>query len=640
MSSYLFVFTIGPVQSFISQARTTQDLAAGSKLLSQLMEKASQRCAQTYKDRMTIIYPAGSTPSKPNRLVASLNDLKPEECGKSLEEWGVQEFKTLAEAAFRERFADNIPFPEHYQEQVERFLQTYWAALPYEPEMKYAEVYQQLDRNLRAMKNVRPFEQSVECGRKCALDGERNVTIYRKTEYEHRKDNQTLYRDKLFSSDVEICEYHPSQRSSTSGKKSVSLKELQPGEGLSAVSFSKRCFRNWACFPSTAKIALMSELAKLENVKTYETFRGYFGADFDEQLCYKESLTEDYFKKHGLAALLPELDKIRECRRRLIEEEKFNAERKHYALLRFDGDSMGDWLSGEKLAPQESSKLRQFHEQFSKSLGIFAKEARDLLDESGENRGKTVYAGGDDFLGFVNLEQLFFVLEKLHTLFEKHVRVPLFKHKHQAFILKNPGERFTFSAGIVIAHYKTPLSEVLKWSRHMEHEAKQLDAEKNAVGFAVLKHSGEIRKSVLKWDYFHGEEAIRSVTVMKSLIKLLTGVQRARPEAQNTATVKWSDTFIKNFDREFSCLMDKKGKLSDKRMAEIELRRLIRRACQQARQPDESWVDYDRRVWITDMIENFTKMFKDKEEPTFSAQNFISFLYISDFIARKAFDKE
>lgn len=40
MKNYLFLFTISPVQSFISQARKVQDLAAGSKLLSDLISEA------------------------------------------------------------------------------------------------------------------------------------------------------------------------------------------------------------------------------------------------------------------------------------------------------------------------------------------------------------------------------------------------------------------------------------------------------------------------------------------------------------------------------------------------------------------------------------------------------------------------
>ena len=40
MNKYLFLFTVGPVQSFIGQARKTQDLYAGSFLLSHLIDSA------------------------------------------------------------------------------------------------------------------------------------------------------------------------------------------------------------------------------------------------------------------------------------------------------------------------------------------------------------------------------------------------------------------------------------------------------------------------------------------------------------------------------------------------------------------------------------------------------------------------
>ena len=39
---YLFLFNIGPVQSFISQARKTQDLYAGSRILGELIFAASE----------------------------------------------------------------------------------------------------------------------------------------------------------------------------------------------------------------------------------------------------------------------------------------------------------------------------------------------------------------------------------------------------------------------------------------------------------------------------------------------------------------------------------------------------------------------------------------------------------------------
>ena len=42
--SHLFLFTIGPVQSFIAQARKTRDLKAGSDILSELIREAIAYC--------------------------------------------------------------------------------------------------------------------------------------------------------------------------------------------------------------------------------------------------------------------------------------------------------------------------------------------------------------------------------------------------------------------------------------------------------------------------------------------------------------------------------------------------------------------------------------------------------------------
>ena len=64
---HLFLFTIGPVQSFIAQARKTQDLYAGSRILSDLIEFALQKVGEEH-----IIYPAKTVPSKPNRFIAKV----------------------------------------------------------------------------------------------------------------------------------------------------------------------------------------------------------------------------------------------------------------------------------------------------------------------------------------------------------------------------------------------------------------------------------------------------------------------------------------------------------------------------------------------------------------------------------------
>ena len=74
MSKYLFLFTVGPVQSFIAQARKTQDLYAGSQILTELVKAGIEEVG-----RENIIFPYAypdednkwqDVKSLPNRFLA------------------------------------------------------------------------------------------------------------------------------------------------------------------------------------------------------------------------------------------------------------------------------------------------------------------------------------------------------------------------------------------------------------------------------------------------------------------------------------------------------------------------------------------------------------------------------------------
>lgn len=134
----------------------------------------------------------------------------------------------------------------------------------------------------------------------------------------------------------------------------------------------------------------------------------------------------------------------------------------------FDGDSMGEWLTKAR-NPQE-------HNKFSEPLIKFASEAKKYIDDG---KGKTVYAGGDDFLGFINLECLLDVMIWLRNNFASMVA------NHIPF--KNGTKRFTFSAGVCIAHYKEPLVFVLNKTRAMENKAKDWHKDKNSFAISVIK---------------------------------------------------------------------------------------------------------------------------------------------------------
>jgi CRISPR-associated protein Cmr2 len=133
-----------------------------------------------------------------------------------------------------------------------------------------------------------------------------------------------------------------------------------------------------------------------------------------------------YFEKHELGDVaISNLSNIKNSNKEIKRYLKsihlsFSS---YYAILAFDGDKMGEHLSGIFLA--DKSKLEEFHYKLSESLGHFAKESKKYLDL---NFGQTIYAGGDDFLGFVNLSNLFSVLENIHSLFEEYVNKPLLNY--------------------------------------------------------------------------------------------------------------------------------------------------------------------------------------------------------------------
>ena len=84
----LFLFTIGPVQSFIAQERKNLDLYAGSKILSRLCNVAMETARQ---EGIKIIVPqvVEGVESLPNRFVGKIaesDDQKLAEIGNKIEE--------------------------------------------------------------------------------------------------------------------------------------------------------------------------------------------------------------------------------------------------------------------------------------------------------------------------------------------------------------------------------------------------------------------------------------------------------------------------------------------------------------------------------------------------------------------------
>lgn len=584
MTQYLFLFTIGPVQSFIAQARKTQDFYAGSFLLSHLIDRSMNELRSRAGSR-EFIFPQETIPHKPNRFIAKIESDDIEKLGKDLKNFVESKFENMA-SIILDKLNVNISssFRNSFQKQIKTHLQVNWVALPLE-ESNYTDTYKELGSYLGAIKNVRNFQQLEETGRKCSLCGERNVLFY-------CSGKRAYTTNHAVSLDSQPAKY------------------MSEGEGLCAVCFTKRFADKYfeegyvRNYPSTAEIALMDSLNKLDS-SLLDEYKKIFADNFDAELYYEDNLTKRYFEKNNYS--LKKLEEAKVYLRKISEKAKENKVplSKYYAILMLDGDSMGRWLSGEFL--KDKTQLLDFHKSLTSKLGSFVRSVKDIIKDS---KGKLVYAGGDDVLAFVNLNHLLPVMKELREKFPKF--------EEFGFKIRD-NKKSSASMGIAIAHYKTPLSEVLKWARKMEKEAKSIDGQKDAFAIAVLKRSGETRKTVFKWQYSNSS----IIGILQNLIKSLK---------QEEKQEDFSNTFIKNLDIEFRRLMDEKGKYENNLLIRTEMKRLIERSCMMTRKEDETKKEFLQRKKqaINDLTEKQDILYTNSK----SLDNFLSSLDIADFIER------
>ncbi len=499
--SYLFLFTITPVQDFISQSRKLKDLFGSSEILS-CMSYIGMRICKKYGGEIIFPYFEDvSNKSYPNRFLVKFDKDKEEIkiIAKEIEESLLKYLRGLNNL-------NQKHIETKIKEHIENYFTFYWAFS--EIKDSYKNAFDEVEKLLAGAKNTRFFTQlgngEGERGRKCSICGERNVVVRSKNE---------------------------DKKSSLYKITSVTSSYIQKGEGLCGVCYVKRVNSTQKKFDSTADIALLHIFEKIDKKK-------FKLLTENSQLFFKENINENYLKEQGL---------LREnnLNEYVQEWEEFNREIKkndlkqtsYYGVIMFDGDSMGEWLSGKNL---KDVNLKEFHTFMSKRLIEFAKKSEKIVKEP---YGISVYSGGDDFLGFLNLNFIFDVLIQLKKEWEEIVSKPL----KNSFKVK---KEFTFSAGVVIAHYKTPLSYVLNRVKEAEKEAKIFENKrKNALIFMVLKRSGEIRKASI------GFANLEKVSFIQKKIK------------------NKSDSFISKFEKEFNLIKD-----VDRDLYLAELKRLLKKS--------------------------------------------------------------
>ena len=559
-SEKLFLFTITPVQDFISQSRKLRDLLGSSQILTDLSAIGMKICEDAGAQVVFPYFTQGDTNrSYPNRFMvkfANVDKRRLEELAKTIE----NSMKNHLQEAV------HIDHPQILKH-IENYFTFYWAWCDMENDYKRA--FDTVEKRLAGAKNTRFFRQLGdglgEVGRKCSVCGERNVIVH----------------NGLKLPDIQIRRDDPIREKHTY--------IVQKGEGLCGVCYLKRIygkkFYGKKSFESTAEIAMMHILHRLD-MEQFPHLKK------DAQLLYEENLTSEYFRKNSIDGDLKVYQK---------EFANFEKVRKdlglkstsYYAVIMFDGDSMGEWLSGKKL--KDPSQTEKFHRYLSQKLGEFAAYVKS---EIGAPKGVTVYAGGEDFLGFVNLHALFDVVQMLRSKWDEIVADPL--NGEFDFV---EDEKITFSAGVVLAHYKTPLGAVLRKAREAEKAAKEYRATKNMLCITAMKRSGDRRSSFVNFSQLH------------LLPKILQQLQE-----------NFSDKFMNVLDEEFEVL----GSPMEE-MVQIELKRLLKRA--KLRDDVSIELLYDA------LSELLTMDYLQKAPANFYQQsviaNFVNNLYLLRFIKRQ-----
>jgi hypothetical protein len=257
------------------------------------------------------------------------------------------------------------------------------------------------------------------------------------------------------------------------------------------------------------------------------------------------------------------------------DPEELASSDKHFAVLAFDGDEIGKWISGDK-APRFESQLAaytdgsgnpegalryfkkyvpnltaqqrpvspSYHLQFSEALTNFALDCARPIVEVFD--GRMIYSGGDDVLALLPADTALACAQALRIAFQGSPKLGSFLAKNAEVLQKEhernkrdvpvwqklaaeqrlldteqsgflerrdrvdsegndpipsivPGPAADASIGIAIAHFKSPLQDVIRAAQAAQKRAKN-EFGRSAVSVTLFKRSGEIIEWGCKWD--------------------------------------------------------------------------------------------------------------------------------------------
>ena len=543
---YLLKVSIGPVQEFIAEARKTRDLWVGSYLLSRVTFEAMRPFIDS--KAAEIIYPALDispfyrnfySPSKPahreleaaslpNHFLVSVAqddiDSLIEESKNRLESF----WDKLAEGV-RKYIAKNINavydgWDSQWDVQTCDLWQYIWVAIPVDDcdlKGKYQEKAGQIQRFLEERKLTRTFSQwdgsaaikCTQCAHREALGPDELPGVSGFWEEFRIKFKANVRKgDRLCA----ICTVKRFLRSSDMLK---GLSEVRFGStrDIAVITFKE--------FISSHKDELgdkvqnlISRAGELKSFVYQQDKVSTSVGDIEGDFLYKDDLTpekllKEYFpelkegtgeyaskggelKKHS-DGLVKAIDDI--CKRQGGEIRPS----KYYAVLFFDGDDMGKWMSGALPDAEKTPLTRRRHEDLSAKLGALGVGIMPRIVSSFS--AYTVYSGGDDLLVLAPLEYATALLQELRSAFADNGLDPA----------------ATASAGMVIVHYSDSFRRALVEGRKAVERAKSMFKDKDSFSITLMLSSGTVVTGGYKWYFGSGGGEVSAITdVLENLVSL------------------------------------------------------------------------------------------------------------------------
>lgn len=497
MANDLLIFSIGPVQSSITASRRTQDMKTSSWILTRFAEAALQKAKNLGCE---IVYPRVSFQQGslgiPNRLVILTDSGACTDIAKKITSEVFSTRNSISQDVLNSIFYEPRAAYDAtlWNTQVNEWLEIYWVGVPWDgnPDT-YGEQFRTANLGIDARKTLRHYPATPQVGDRCTLCAIRSSLGTEDAFWSHVR---RYAGGRMIREGEKLCAICTIKRFAA-----VALQRNELGEGFPSISsiavssFKCAVLQHWEEGTEDIVKKFQKDVANLNLPRN----RAVLTPFLKNLLAGKNQSSKRQFLELEGAYLYPEfyqidaikdetgctpqknvVDNARNSLRELTDLlEKLEAAASfphpYYAVLKVDGDHLGALL--DKVQTPEDHKL------ISGAILKTAQEVKNIVEDEGP--GYLIYSGGDDMLAFLPVERALEVAKRVRDLYEENLSNIGFSDQMA-------------SAGIVIAHHKTPLQSALADTMSAITAAKE-GFDRNALVLVLNKRSGAPRSMSLHW---------------------------------------------------------------------------------------------------------------------------------------------